>query len=135
LSDGENAAIEDAFTYHNDGSRATDLKAFWRHMTSWFTNLARGALACGATFRSPFMPRYDALQFANIRDTVRVLLDDSRVTNFAFIAKRAADVQRIVHGVIGSVAQRRRTPSDRVFSLDECKTVRNVAWSAAPLPR
>lgn len=134
-SDGENAAIEDAFTYHNDRSRATDLKTLRRHMTSWFANWARGMSVCGAAFRSPFMPRCDALQFANIRESLHAPLRNSRLTNFALIAKRAAEVRQIVHGVISSDTQRRRTPSDRAFSFDECKTVRNVAWSAALLPR
>ena len=131
----KNTAIEDAFIYRNDSSRARDLKTFRQHVTIWLANWARGVSVCGAAFHSPFMPRCDALQFANILETLHAPLHDSRVTNFALIAKQAAEVRLIVHEAIGSDAQLRRTPSDLALSFEECKMVRNVAWSAAMLPR
>lgn len=81
-------------------------------MTSLFASWARGATACGTAFRSPIVPSYDALQFANVRTSLHALLDDSGVTNIALIAKRAAEVRQIVHNAIGNDALLQQTLSD-----------------------
>ena len=61
-------------------------------MTGWLSNWSRGVSVCGAAFRSPIMPRCDALQFANIHETVHAPLDELRITNFALIAKQDAEI-------------------------------------------
>ena len=104
-------------------------------MKSWFANRVHGVSDCGAAPPSPFVPRFNALQFDNVRKSLHALVDDSRVTDSALIAKLAAQLRRIVYNAIGRDVLRWRTSSDRVFSYDECKTVWNVTWSTAPLPR
>ena len=58
----------------------------------------------------------------------------SGVTNIALMAKRAAEVRRIVHNAIGNDALLQQTLSDCLSRVVELETVQNVAWSAALLP-